>query len=150
MLKLQNVPKIPFKSTVLLMVIWEPPPSTEPVRKTHTHKDDSFIDERTEELVLEVGETVDPMTLNEDSPNGVSQTASTEQLQDASYLIKNISSMDRQAKGTNAKLVNTNVELLKTDMTTLKGDFIALETDIKLEMVATREPPSTRFYRLLV
>lgn len=75
----------------LLMVIWEPPPSTEPVRKTHTHKDDSFIDERTEELVLEVGETVDPMTLNEDSPNGVSQTASTEQLQDASYLIKNIS-----------------------------------------------------------
>lgn len=51
---------------------------------------------------------------------------------------------------TNAKLVNTNVELLKTDMTTLKGDFIALETDIKLEMVATREPPSTRFYRLLV
>lgn len=75
----------------LLMVIWEPPPSTEPVRKTHTHKDGSFIDERTEELVLEVGETVDPMTLNEDSPNGVSQTASTEQLQDASYLIKNIS-----------------------------------------------------------
>lgn len=74
----------------LLMVIWEPPPSTEPVRKTHTHKDGSFIDERTEELVLEVGETVDPITLNEDSPNGVSQTASTEQLQYASYLIKNI------------------------------------------------------------
>ncbi|KAL0730082.1 hypothetical protein Bca4012_026175 [Brassica carinata] len=55
----------------------EPPSFIDLVRKTHTRKDGSFIDERAEALVLEVEEAVDSMILDEDSPNGVSPTAST-------------------------------------------------------------------------
>lgn len=55
----------------------EPPSFIDLVRKTHTRKDGSFIDERAEALVLEVEEAVDSMILDEDSPNDVSPTAST-------------------------------------------------------------------------
>ncbi|CAN7045807.1 unnamed protein product [Brassica rapa subsp. trilocularis] len=55
----------------------EPPSFIDLVRKTHTRKDGSFIDERAEALVLAVEEAVDSMILDEDSPNGASPTAST-------------------------------------------------------------------------
>ncbi|KAJ0253218.1 hypothetical protein HA466_0122810 [Hirschfeldia incana] len=55
----------------------EPPSFIDLVRKTHTRKDGSFIDERAEALVLEVEEAVDSMLLDEDSPNSGSPTAST-------------------------------------------------------------------------
>lgn len=55
----------------------EPPSFIDLVRKTHTRKDGSFIDERAEALVLEVEEAVDSMILDEDSPNDGSPTAST-------------------------------------------------------------------------
>ncbi|KAH0884555.1 hypothetical protein HID58_060651 [Brassica napus] len=46
------------------------------VRKTHTRKDGTFIDERAEALVLEVEKAVEEM-LQEGSPGGDSQTDST-------------------------------------------------------------------------
>uniref|UniRef100_A0A0D3APF5 Uncharacterized protein n=1 Tax=Brassica oleracea var. oleracea TaxID=109376 RepID=A0A0D3APF5_BRAOL len=46
------------------------------VRKTHTRKDGTFIDERAEALVLEVKQAVEEM-LQEGSPGGDSQTDST-------------------------------------------------------------------------
>ncbi|KAF3543083.1 hypothetical protein DY000_02007398 [Brassica cretica] len=54
----------------------EPPSYTALARKTHTGKDGSFLDERTEELVLEVEEAVEEM-LQDGSPLGDSQTDST-------------------------------------------------------------------------
>uniref|UniRef100_A0A0D3BGZ2 Uncharacterized protein n=1 Tax=Brassica oleracea var. oleracea TaxID=109376 RepID=A0A0D3BGZ2_BRAOL len=52
----------------------EPPSYTALARKTHTGKDGSFLDERTEELVLEIEEAVEEM-LQDGSP--LSQTDST-------------------------------------------------------------------------
>ncbi|KAG2292806.1 hypothetical protein Bca52824_039475 [Brassica carinata] len=54
----------------------EPPSYTALARKTHTGKDGSFLDERTEELVLEVEEAVEEM-LQDGSPLGDGQTDST-------------------------------------------------------------------------
>ncbi|XP_013624845.1 PREDICTED: uncharacterized protein LOC106331030 [Brassica oleracea var. oleracea] len=54
----------------------EPPSYTALARKTHMGKDGSFLDERTEELVLEVEEAVEEM-LQDGSPLGDSQTDST-------------------------------------------------------------------------
>lgn len=48
------------------------------VRKTHTRRDGSFIDERAEELVLEVEQVVDELMSQEGSPEANSQSASTE------------------------------------------------------------------------
>lgn len=54
----------------------EPPSYTALARKIHTGKDGSFLDERTEELVLEVEQAVEEM-LQEESPLGEGQTDST-------------------------------------------------------------------------
>ncbi|CAH8324208.1 unnamed protein product [Eruca vesicaria subsp. sativa] len=146
----------------------EPPYFIDLVRKTHTRKDGLFIDERAEALVLEVEEAVDSMTFDEDSPDGVSPTASTATtapsrrfLLDQEFLkcattskggiygigsvqfpasLKRSLDMDLRVSGieTNAEHVQATVELLKTDMATLKGDFLAFKTEMKQEMAATR------------
>ncbi|KAF2570247.1 hypothetical protein F2Q70_00004586 [Brassica cretica] len=64
----------------------EPPSYTALARKTHTGKDGSFLDERTEELVLEVEEAVEEM-LQDGSPLGDSQTDSTAASNAKSYLL---------------------------------------------------------------
>lgn len=55
----------------------EPPPFTDLVRKTHTRKDGTFIDPRSESLVLEVEEAAKQVMEEDDSLNGLSQTASS-------------------------------------------------------------------------
>ncbi|KAH0884188.1 hypothetical protein HID58_060284 [Brassica napus] len=64
----------------------EPPSYTALARKTHTGKDGSFLDERTEELVLEVEEAVEQM-LQDGSPLGDSQTDSTAASNAKCYLL---------------------------------------------------------------
>ncbi|KAF3543086.1 hypothetical protein DY000_02007397 [Brassica cretica] len=64
----------------------EPPSYTALARKTHTGKDGSFLDERTEELVLEVKEAVEEM-LQDGSPLGDSQTDSTAASNAKRYLL---------------------------------------------------------------
>ncbi|KAH0884215.1 hypothetical protein HID58_060311 [Brassica napus] len=64
----------------------EPPSYTALARKTHTGKDGSFLDERTEELVLEVEEAVEEM-LQDGSPLGDSQTDSTAASNAKCYLL---------------------------------------------------------------
>ncbi|KAG5384528.1 hypothetical protein IGI04_035998, partial [Brassica rapa subsp. trilocularis] len=64
----------------------EPPSYTALARKTHTGKDGSFLDERTEELVLEVEEAVEEM-LQDGSPLGDSQTDSTAASNAKRYLL---------------------------------------------------------------
>ncbi|KAL0796718.1 hypothetical protein Bca101_068095 [Brassica carinata] len=64
----------------------EPPSYTALARKTHTGKDGSFLDERTEELVLEVEQAVEEM-LQEESPLGDSQTDSTAATNSKRFLI---------------------------------------------------------------
>ncbi|KAL0899608.1 hypothetical protein Bca101_083569 [Brassica carinata] len=64
----------------------EPPSYTALARKTHTDKDGSFLDERTEELVLEVEQAVEEM-LQEESPLGDSQTDSTAATNSKRFLI---------------------------------------------------------------
>uniref|UniRef100_A0A0D3DS24 Transposase, Ptta/En/Spm, plant n=1 Tax=Brassica oleracea var. oleracea TaxID=109376 RepID=A0A0D3DS24_BRAOL len=64
----------------------EPPSYTALARKTHTGKDGSFLDERTEELVLEVEEAVEEM-LQDGSPLGDSQTGSTAASNAKRYLL---------------------------------------------------------------
>ncbi|CAN8243376.1 unnamed protein product [Cochlearia groenlandica] len=54
----------------------EPPPYTALARKTHCGKDGSFLDERSEELVLEVEHAVEEM-LQEGSPLGDNLTESS-------------------------------------------------------------------------
>uniref|UniRef100_A0A0D3CIY8 Transposase Tnp1/En/Spm-like domain-containing protein n=1 Tax=Brassica oleracea var. oleracea TaxID=109376 RepID=A0A0D3CIY8_BRAOL len=64
----------------------EPPSYTALARKTHTGKDGSFLDERTEELVLDVEEAVEEM-LQDGSPHGDSQTDSTAASNAKRYLL---------------------------------------------------------------
>ncbi|KAL0834672.1 hypothetical protein Bca101_086561 [Brassica carinata] len=64
----------------------EPPSYTALARKTHMGKDGSFLDERTEELVLEVEEAVEEM-LQDGSPLGDSQTDSTAASNAKRYLL---------------------------------------------------------------
>ncbi|CAH2065378.1 unnamed protein product, partial [Thlaspi arvense] len=55
----------------------EPPPYTDLVRKTHTRSDGTFVDGRSESLVLEVEEAVAEMTADDGSPHSDSQGTST-------------------------------------------------------------------------
>ncbi|KAG5407928.1 hypothetical protein IGI04_014047 [Brassica rapa subsp. trilocularis] len=64
----------------------EPPLYTALKRKTHTGKDGSFLDKRTEELVLEVQEAVEEM-LQDGSPHGDRQTDSTAASNAKRYLL---------------------------------------------------------------
>uniref|UniRef100_A0A0D3ATN1 Uncharacterized protein n=1 Tax=Brassica oleracea var. oleracea TaxID=109376 RepID=A0A0D3ATN1_BRAOL len=64
----------------------EPPSYTVLARKNHMGKDGSFLDERTEELVLEVEEAVEEM-LQDGSPRGDSQTYSTAASNAKCYLL---------------------------------------------------------------
>ena len=64
----------------------EPLSYTALAKKTHTCKDGSFLDERTEELVLEVEEAVEEM-LQDGSPLGDSQTDSTAASNAKRYLL---------------------------------------------------------------
>ncbi|KAH0936323.1 hypothetical protein HID58_013440 [Brassica napus] len=64
----------------------EPPLYTALQRKTHTGKDGSFLDKRTEELVLEVQEAVEEM-LQDGSPHGDRQTDSTAASNAKRYLL---------------------------------------------------------------
>ncbi|KAF3536162.1 hypothetical protein F2Q69_00023135 [Brassica cretica] len=64
----------------------EPPSYTVLARKNHMGKDGSFLDERTEELVLEVEEAVEEM-LQDGSPLGDSQTYSTAASNAKCYLL---------------------------------------------------------------
>ncbi|KAF3498987.1 hypothetical protein DY000_02055808 [Brassica cretica] len=67
----------------------EPPSYTALARKTHTGKDGSFLDERTEELVLEVEEAVEEM-LQDGSPLGaVKLTPLLLQMQSTIFSTKN-------------------------------------------------------------
>ena len=64
----------------------EPPSYTALARKTHTGKDGSFLDERTEELVLEFEEAIEEM-LQDGSPLGDIQTDSTAASNSKRYLL---------------------------------------------------------------
>ncbi|CAH2060872.1 unnamed protein product [Thlaspi arvense] len=55
----------------------EPPPYTNLVRKTHTRSNGTFVDGRSESLVLEVEEAVAEMTADDGSPHSDSQGTST-------------------------------------------------------------------------
>ncbi|CAH2047788.1 unnamed protein product, partial [Thlaspi arvense] len=55
----------------------EPPPYTDLVHKTHTRSDGTFVDGRSESLVLEVEEAVSEMTADDGSPHSDSQGTST-------------------------------------------------------------------------
>ncbi|CAH2065614.1 unnamed protein product [Thlaspi arvense] len=54
----------------------EPPPYTDLVRKTHTRSDGTFVDGRSESLVLEVEEAMAEMTADDGSPHSDSQSTS--------------------------------------------------------------------------
>ncbi|XP_048595859.1 uncharacterized protein LOC106433696 isoform X4 [Brassica napus] len=64
------------------------PSYTDLARKTHTRKDGTFMDERTEQLVLEVEQAVEEM-LEDGSPDGDSQTCSTAATENSKRLLLN-------------------------------------------------------------
>ena len=64
------------------------PSYTDLASKTHTRKDGTFMDERTEQLVLEVEQAVEEM-LEDGSPDGDSQTCSTAATENSKRLLLN-------------------------------------------------------------
>ncbi|KAH0917647.1 hypothetical protein HID58_025307, partial [Brassica napus] len=138
----------------------EPPSYTALARKTHTGKDGSFLDERTEELVLEVEEAVEEM-LQARSPHGDSQTDSTAASNAKRYLLnQEYIKRGKTKKGTiyglgSAQYKNsspsvpipvslkrnldvdmrmsgfeTTISEVKEDIAGVKEDFTALKTEI--------------------
>ncbi|KAH0939960.1 hypothetical protein HID58_007421 [Brassica napus] len=138
----------------------EPPSYTALARKTHTGKDGSFLDERTEELVLEVEEAVEEM-LQDGSPHGDSQTDSTAASNAKRYLLnQEYIKRGKTKKGTiygldSAQYKNsspsvpipvslkrnldvdmrmsgfeTTISEVKEDIAGVKEDFTALKTEI--------------------
>ncbi|KAL0789991.1 hypothetical protein Bca101_006237 [Brassica carinata] len=138
----------------------EPPSYTALARKTHTGKDGSFLDERTEELVLEVEEAVEEM-LQDGSPLGDGQTDSTAASNVKRYLL-NQEYIKRgktkkgtiyglgsvQYKNSSASVLihvslkrnldvdmrmsgfETTISEVKEDIAGVKEDFTALKTEI--------------------
>ncbi|KAF2546408.1 hypothetical protein F2Q70_00020352 [Brassica cretica] len=137
----------------------EPPSYTALARKTHTGKDGSFLDERTEELVLEVEEAVEEM-LQDGSPLGDIQTDSTAASNSKRYLLNQEYIKGKTKKGTVYGLgsvqyknssasvpipvslkrnldvdmrtsgFETTISEFKEDIAGVKEDFSALKTEI--------------------
>ncbi|XP_010451618.1 PREDICTED: uncharacterized protein LOC104733767 [Camelina sativa] len=73
----QNFLKIEY-DMMIASGLDQPPPFTDLVRKTHTRKDGTFIDERAKSLVLDVEEAVTLITNDDGSPTSVNQTDSSD------------------------------------------------------------------------
>ncbi|WZY93085.1 hypothetical protein YC2023_065414 [Brassica napus] len=131
------------------------PSYTDLARKTHTRKDGTFMDERTEQLVLEVEQAVEEM-LEDGSPVGDSQTCSTAATENSKRLLLNQEYIKRgkTRKGTIYGLgsvqfnnkhpsesvpasLNRNIGLetrvcgLETITQEIKSDFQTLKSDVQ-------------------
>ncbi|KAH0858440.1 hypothetical protein HID58_086701, partial [Brassica napus] len=131
------------------------PSFTDLARKTHTRKDGTFMDERTEQLVLEVEQAVEEM-LEDGSPVGDSQTCSTAATENSKRLLLNQEYIKRgkTRKGTIYGLgsvqfnnkhpsesvpasLNRNIGLetmvcgLETITQEIKSDFQTLKSDVQ-------------------
>ncbi|WZZ03148.1 hypothetical protein YC2023_089069 [Brassica napus] len=131
------------------------PSYTDLARKTHTRKDGTFMDERTEQLVLEVEQAVEEM-LEDGSPVGDSQTCSTAATENSKRLLLNQEYIKRgkTRKGTIYGLgcvqfnnkhpsesvpasLNRNISLetrvcsLETITQEIKSDFQTLKSDVQ-------------------
>ncbi|XP_056853902.1 uncharacterized protein LOC130503245 [Raphanus sativus] len=139
----------------------EPPSYTALARKIHTSKDGSFLDERTEELVLEVEQAVEEM-LQEESPLGEGQTDSTAATNSKRFLLnQEYIKRGQTKKGTVYGLgsvqyknscpsvpipvslqrnldvdmritgFETNISEVKEDINTFKTEFNTFKTEVK-------------------
>uniref|UniRef100_A0A0D3CJK0 Uncharacterized protein n=1 Tax=Brassica oleracea var. oleracea TaxID=109376 RepID=A0A0D3CJK0_BRAOL len=154
-----------------------PPSYTAFARKTHTGKDGSFLDERTEELVLEVEAAVEEM-LQDGSPLGDSQTDSTAASNAKRYLLNQYIKRGKTKKGTvygrgsvqyknssasvpipvslKCKLdvdmrmsgFETTISEVKEDIARVKEDFNALKTEINAFKSEDKDQLSTLFCKL--
>ncbi|KAF3560449.1 hypothetical protein F2Q69_00013916 [Brassica cretica] len=121
-----------FLSIEWLMKVWMNHLHTQPLRGRLTRgKDGSFLDERTEELVLEVEEAVEQM-LQDGSPLGDSQTDSTAASNAKWYLlnqeyIKRNLDVDMHMSG-----FETTISEVKEDIAGVKEDFSALKAEINV------------------
>ncbi|KAL0814131.1 hypothetical protein Bca101_070574 [Brassica carinata] len=144
----------------------EPPSYTALARKTHTGKDGSFLDERTEELVLEFEEAIEEM-LQDGSPLGDIQTDSTAASNSKRYLLNQEYIKRKDKKGYSLRpwqlfdknkegfvqfsshssatrrgyahvRFETTISEVKEDIARVKEDFSALKTRSMLSRLKSR------------